>query len=123
MWSPDYPYPSDYVHSLLYEGGWIPYGNGWNATNLLQWGFTNESYQFQNMTNLITNASQQVNGTMALKYYDEAELISVNLTLYVYTYQATTILFYSPSIKGVQYEGNPVYAGLADTLYFYLTKT
>ena len=121
-WSPDYPYPSDYVNAMYLENGTYPAANGWNYTNLVSWGYIQEAQEWKNMTDLILKADSTANVTLALKYFDQAEQIAVNLTLYVYTYQANGFWFYAPWIHGVEYEENPMIGGGGDTLYFYLTK-
>ncbi|MEM4162299.1 MAG: ABC transporter substrate-binding protein [Thermoplasmata archaeon] len=121
-WSPDYPYPSDYVNAMYLENGTYPAANGWNYTNLVSWGYIQEAQEWKNMTDLIQKADSTANVTLALKYFDQAEQIAVNLTLYVYTYQANGFWFYAPWIHGVEYEENPMIGGGGDTLYFYLTK-
>ncbi|MEM4170531.1 MAG: ABC transporter substrate-binding protein, partial [Thermoplasmata archaeon] len=121
-WSPDYPYPSDYVNAMYLENGTYPAANGWNYTNLVSWGYIQEAQEWKNMTDLILKADSTANLTLAIKYFDQAEQIAVNLTLYVYTYQANGFWFYAPWIHGVEYEENPMIGGGGDTLYFYLTK-
>ncbi|MEM2117216.1 MAG: ABC transporter substrate-binding protein [Thermoplasmata archaeon] len=121
-WSPDYPYPSDYVNAMYLENGTYPAANGWNYTNLVSWGYIQEAQEWKNMTDLILKADSTANVTLAIKYFDQAEQIAVNLTLYVYTYQANGFWFYAPWIHGVEYEENPMIGGGGDTLYFYLTK-
>ena len=74
------------------------------------------------MTNLIIAANNATNESLALQYFDEAEVIAVNLTLYVYTYQENEIWIYSPYIHGVQYEENPMFGGSLDSVFMYLTK-
>jgi len=121
-WFPDYPYPSDYVNSLLLEGGWNPLGNSWNYTNLQAWGYTNEAQQFQNMTNLILKADSEPNETLALQYFDYAEQLAINLTLLVYTVDLNGIWVYTPNIQGMEYQQNPMYASGGDLIFIYLSK-
>ncbi len=121
-WTPDYPYPSDYVNPMYLQGGMTPVGNGMNYTNLMTWGYYQEAQQWKNMTNLIIAANNATNESLALQYFDEAEVIAVNLTLYVYTYQENEIWIYSPYIHGVQYEENPMFGGSLDSVFMYLTK-
>jgi len=121
-WAPDYPYPSDYINAMYLEGGTYPAANGWNYTNLMAWGYTQEAQEWKNMTDLILEADSTANETLAIHLYDQAEQIAVNLTLYVYTYQSNAFWFYAPWLHGVQYEENPMIGGGGDTLYFYLTK-
>ncbi|MEM0138031.1 MAG: ABC transporter substrate-binding protein, partial [Thermoplasmata archaeon] len=102
-WSPDYPYPSDYVNAMYLENGTYPAANGWNYTNLVSWGYIQEAQEWKNMTDLILKADSTANLTLAIKYFDQAEQIAVNLTLYVYTYQANGFWFYAPWIHGVEY--------------------
>jgi len=121
-WFPDYPYPSDYMNSLLLQGGWNPLGNGWNSTNLQNWGFNQEAQEFQNMTNLILKADNEPNETLALQYFDQAEQLSINLTLLVYTVDLNGIWVYSPSIQGMTYQQNPMYASGGDLIFIYIYK-
>ncbi|MDP8012455.1 MAG: ABC transporter substrate-binding protein, partial [Thermoplasmata archaeon] len=121
-WAPDYPYPSDYVNAMYLQGGTYAAANGWNYTNLMNAGWTQEAQEWQNMTNLILKADSTVNVTQSLMYYDEAEVIAVNLNLYVYTEQQNGFWYYAPYMHGVQYEENPMLGGGGDTLYMYLTK-
>jgi len=121
-WAPDYPYPSDYVNAMYLQGGTYASANGWNYTNLMNAGWTQEAQEWQNMTNLILKADSTTNVTQSLMYYDEAEVIAVNLNLYVYTEQQNGFWYYAPYMHGVQYEENAMIGGGGDTLYFYLTK-
>ena len=120
-WAPDYPYPSDYVNAMYLQGGTYSLSNGWNYTNLMNAGWTQEAQEWQNMTNLIFKADSTVNVTQSLMYFDEAEVIAVNLNLYVYTEQQNAFWYYAPNLLGVQYEENPMINGGGDTLYYYLT--
>ncbi len=121
-WTPDFPYPSDYVNAMYLQGGLFPFAGDWNYTNLMAWGYNNEAQEWNNMTELILKAESTGNETLAVHYFDQAEQIAVNLTLILYLYQQNAFWFYAPWIHGVQYEENPMYAGGGDTLYFYLTK-
>ncbi|MGC8691794.1 MAG: ABC transporter substrate-binding protein [Thermoplasmata archaeon] len=121
-WAPDFPYPSDYVNAMYLENGTYPGAYGWNYTNLMTWGYTQEAQEWENMTNLIHAAESTANETLALQDFDLAEVIAVNLNLYIYTEQTNQFWFYAPYLHGVQYEENPLYGGGGDTLYFYLTK-
>ncbi|MGC8619262.1 MAG: ABC transporter substrate-binding protein [Thermoplasmata archaeon] len=121
-WAPDYPYPSDYVNAMYLQGGTYAAANGWNYTNLMNAGWTQEAQEWQNMTNLILKAGYTTNITKSLQYYDEAEVIAVNLNLYVYTEQLNQLWYYAPYLHGAQYEENPILGGGGDTLFFYLTK-
>ncbi|MFP3318063.1 MAG: ABC transporter substrate-binding protein [Thermoplasmata archaeon] len=121
-WAPDYPYPSDYVNAMYLENGTYPGANGWNYTNLMSWGYKQEAQEWKNMTDLILKADSTSNVTLSLQYFDQAEQIAVNLTLYVYTLQQNGFWYYAPWIHGVEWEENPMIGGGGDTLYFYLTK-
>ena len=122
-WGPDYPYPPDYLNNMYLPSGFYPNGLGWNTSNLISWGYTNEANDFQNMTNYIINGDSSINQTVQFSDWKIAEQIAVNLTLYVYTYQQTGILYYAPWIHGIEYEENPIFAGSQDTMFFYLTKS
>jgi ABC-type transport system substrate-binding protein len=121
-WFPDYPYPSDYINSLILQNGWNPLGNCWNYTNLVSWGFTQESQEWQNMTNLINQANTETNETMALQYFDQAQQLSINMTLLVYLVDWAGHWVTTPSVSGLSYEENPMYGSGGEMLYIYLSK-
>jgi ABC-type transport system substrate-binding protein len=122
-WAPDYPYPSDYVNAMYLENGTYPGAYGWNYTNLMSWGYTQEAQEWENMTNLIHAAESTANETLAMQDFDLAEVIAVNLNLYIYTEQTNQFWYYAPYMHGVQYEENPMIGGSGDTIYSYLNKT
>jgi ABC-type oligopeptide transport system substrate-binding subunit len=122
FWAPDYPYPYDYIYNLYTSNGYFPIGDGWNTSNLLSSGYTQEAAEFQEMVNLINLGHNTINYTLAIKDFQMAQQIAINLTLYVYTDQLNEIWIYAPWIEGVQYEENPMIGGMGDTLYYYLIK-
>jgi ABC-type transport system substrate-binding protein len=121
-WTPDYPYPSDYVISMYQENGTYGYANGWNPELLSSVGQPNQSATDSLMNQYIAEAENTGNATLSISLYDKAEVLGVNLTLYTYTDQANGFWFYSSALHGVQNEENPMYAGSADTIYIYLSK-
>ncbi|MGC8630061.1 MAG: ABC transporter substrate-binding protein [Thermoplasmata archaeon] len=121
-WYPDYPFPSDYVIPFYQENGSYGISNGYNPQMFEMTGHPNQTAADILMNQYIADAQNTTNVTMALKYYDMAEVIAINLTFYVYTEQENGFWFYSPNIHGVQYEENPMYAGGYDNIYIYLSK-
>ncbi|MGC8630062.1 MAG: ABC transporter substrate-binding protein [Thermoplasmata archaeon] len=121
-WGPDYPFPSDYVVPMYGSSGYFGSATGWNTTVLNATGHFNQSREDAQMNEYITEAQNTGNATLALKLYDEAEVIAVNLTFYVYLYQVNALWFYSPLLKGSQYEQNPMIGGGAATAFIYLSK-
>ena len=121
-WTPDYPFPSDYVVSMYQEYGYCPYGSSWNPETLTLAGQANQSNEDTLMNQYIAEAQSTENVTTAVKYYDMAEVIGVNLTFYTYLDQINEAWFYSPSLHGAQYELNPIFGGSFDTIYIYLSK-
>ncbi|MCL5964064.1 MAG: ABC transporter substrate-binding protein [Candidatus Thermoplasmatota archaeon] len=121
-WAPDFPYPTDYVNAMYLQGGTYPAENGWSNTTLITAGHPSQAAEWTNMTNLILKGDNTGNATLAISYFDQAQQIAVNLTLYVYTQQENGFWFYSSYLHGAQYEQNPMLGGGGDTLYFYLTK-
>jgi peptide/nickel transport system substrate-binding protein len=122
IWIPDYPFPSDYIMAFYQENGTYPMGAGFNPTVLANAGQLTQANQTKAMENDIAMAMSTGNVTIALKYYDYAEEIAVNLTNSVYAQQVNWFWYYSPSLKGVQYEENPLFGGGGDTIYIYLSK-
>lgn len=121
-WAPDYPYPSDYENAMYLEGGFYTAANGMNSTNLISAGYYQEAGEWENMTELILKADSSINSTLAIEYFDQAEQIAVNLSLYLYTYQQNGMWIFAPWISGMSYEENPMFGGSDAILYFYLTK-
>jgi hypothetical protein len=74
------------------------------------------------MNQYIADAENTGNVSLALKYYDQAEILGVNLTFYVYLYQLNIFWFYSTAIHGMQYQQNPIYGGDRQIIFIYLTK-
>ena len=120
--APDFPYPSDYIIPMYQENGTFCVGNGWNPQTLLAANQTNQSIEDALMNQYIADAQNTGNSTLALKYYDQAEVLGVNLTFYTYTEQTNGFCFYSRAIYGVQFEQNPIYSGHGDTIYIYLSN-
>ncbi|MEM3334156.1 MAG: ABC transporter substrate-binding protein [Thermoplasmata archaeon] len=124
-WTPDYPFPSDYINGMYWQEGFYPSGDGMNYTNIVSAGYAQEANEFQELQTLIANGEAAGNATQSLHYYDEAEVLAVNLTLMVYTYQQNNMWFFEPYLHGFQYEMNPMFGGSTpdqDLLYIYLTK-
>jgi len=122
LWAPDYPFPSDYVIPIYQENGTFGAGNGWNPQMLETAGHPNQAKEDTLMNQYITEAQNTGNATLALKLYDKAEVVGVNLTLGVYANQQNWLFFYSSEIRGVQYEENPMFGAGGITIYIYLTK-
>jgi len=121
-WLPDYPYPSDYMMGLYFYGGTYASGSGFNSTILANIGEKNQSLQINLMNQYILNGMSTPNATLAINYFDQAEMIAVNLTAYVYTAQGNSFWVYSTTLKGESYEQNPLYGGSGITIYIYLSK-
>jgi ABC-type transport system substrate-binding protein len=121
-WTPDFPFPSDYVIPMYSEGGMFGTGYGYTPQVFTAAGYPNESATDVLMNEYLTVAQSTGNASLAIKYYDQAEVLGVNLTLYVYVSQENGFLFYSTALHGVQYEQNPIFAGATATIYIYLSK-
>jgi hypothetical protein len=107
---------------MYQEYGYCPYGSSWNPETLTLAGQANQSNEDTLMNQYIAEAQSTENVTTAVKYYDMAEVIGVNLTFYTYLDQINEAWFYSPSLHGAQYELNPIFGGSFDTIYIYLSK-
>ncbi|MEM3237721.1 MAG: ABC transporter substrate-binding protein [Thermoplasmata archaeon] len=122
-WAPDYPFPSDYMIPMYQENGTYGAANAWNPQILAAAGHPNQAKEDALMNQYIADAQATGNATLALKYYDQAEVLGVNLTFYTYTEQENAFWFYSSNLHGVQYEQNAIYGGGGDTMYIYLWKS
>ncbi len=121
-WTPDFPFPSDYVIPMYGEAGMFGMGYGYTPQVFAAAGHPNQAKEDALMNQYIADAQATGNATLALKYYDEAEVLGVNLTFYVYTEQQNGFLYYSTALHGAQYEQNPIFAGAMATIYIYLSK-
>ncbi|MEM4058853.1 MAG: ABC transporter substrate-binding protein [Thermoplasmata archaeon] len=121
-WFPDYPFPSDYIIPMYQENGTYSYANGYTPQILASAGHSNQSAIDTLMNQYIADGQSTGNATLAIKYYDQAEQLAVNMTFFVYAAQLNGFWFYSSALKGVQYEMNPAINGGVDGIYIYLSK-
>jgi hypothetical protein len=122
-WAPDFPYPSDYLIPMYQENGSYGAANCWNPQTLIEAGQPGQAAEDALMNAYIADAQATGNATLGLKYYDQAEVLGVNLTFYTYTMQGNGFWNYNSALHGVQYEQNAIFAGGADTMYIYLWKS
>ena len=122
-WVADYPFPSDYMIPMYSANGTFgsPFGN--SPQVFTAGGQAAQAAEDALMNQYLNDALQTGNSTLAIKNYDQAEVLGVNLTLDVYEYQSNQFWFYSPVLHGVQYEENPVYNSGGVTIYIYLSKS
>jgi hypothetical protein len=121
-WLPSSSFPSALISPLYGETGTIPMSVGWNPQVLTAAGQISEANNDTQMNNYINEAMSTGNVSLALKYYDMAYVLAINLTFYVYEYQENGFWFYSSALHGFQYEENPMYAPGPDIMYIYLSK-
>jgi ABC-type oligopeptide transport system substrate-binding subunit len=121
-WGPDFPFPSDYIVPMYQESGYYGYANCWNPQILESVGQASQAANDTLMNQYIADAQSTGNATLALKYYDQAEILGVNLTFYAYLNQVNNFWFYSSTIHGMQYEQNPIYGGDGQIIFIYLSK-
>jgi ABC-type transport system substrate-binding protein len=118
---PDFPFPSDYIVAMFQESiGGAMYG--WTPQGFAAAGYPAQANEDALLNQYIADAEQSGNETLVLSLYEKANVLSTNLTLQVYFEQANMFWFYSSTLRGVQYEKNPVYGGEEDTIFIYLTK-
>ncbi len=117
-WSPDYPFPSANMVPMYQEDGWSATANGYNPQLLAAVGQTNASNEDALMNQYIADAENTGNASLAIKYYDQAEVLAINLTFYTYLYQPNQQWYYSPYIHDIQLY--PVYGG--EIALMYLSK-
>jgi ABC-type transport system substrate-binding protein len=108
MWGPDYPFPSDYVIPMYSSTGYFGGAAGYNATVLESSGQYNQTNIINQTNQYILDAQNTGNTTLALKYYDQAEVLAVNLTFYVYLMQSNYFWYSSPLLRGIQNIDNTI---------------
>jgi hypothetical protein len=121
-WVPDYPFPSDYLVPMYQENGTYASAFGYTPQIFTVAGYPNEANEDAVMNQYLAEAVNTGNVSLALSLYDKAEVLGVNLTLCVYTYQTTNFEFYSSAVHGAQYEENAIYNGGGNIIYIYLSK-
>jgi ABC-type transport system substrate-binding protein len=117
-WTPDFPFPSANMIPMYQEAGWSGAANGYNPQLLASVGQTNASNEDALMNQYIADGENTGNASLAIKYYDEAEVLAINLTFYTYLYQVNQLWYYSPSIHDIQLY--PIYGG--EIALMYLSK-
>lgn len=125
-WNPPWNWPTatfDFLYLAGEYGGYIPPANGIDYGSLNAWGYTQEAQQWSEMNNLTLSGISASNSTTALKYFDQAEQIAINMSLYVYLYQANGIYVSAPNIHGLSMEMNPIGNSATQMFYNYLTIT
>jgi hypothetical protein len=121
-WVPDYPFPSDYLIPMYQENGTYASAFGYTPQVLEAAGQSAQAIEDAQMNQYLAEAVNTGNVSLALSLYDKAEVLGVNLTLCVYTYQTTNFEFYSSAVHGAQYEENAIYNGGGNIIYIYLSK-
>ena len=109
-WSPDYPYPTDYLG---------PLGTPDNTSHLAadsmtpyyfsMMGHPNQSREFKSMISEYNNGSNAANTTVALQWFQKENEQLVNLTFYVYLFQSHDFYVTSPHVNGnyiIRYQEN-----------------
>jgi peptide/nickel transport system substrate-binding protein len=131
-WAPDYPWPTDYTVPMLLPGITYdtPYGGYYTATNGFNieyfQGDANGTGQVANMTKMLnwiddSTGANATNLDLALWESQQANLMGMNLTLYVPEFQLFNHVYYRTWITGMEKEANPLLGGQW-LLYAYLSK-
>jgi hypothetical protein len=135
-WAPDYPYPTDYlgpmalpVNSSTYPGpnDMTPYWFNGNTSNPLM----GQSSMVSQANNLTSMHSDYLNATVydpahAESWFHAMNDMLINMTFYVYIFQAYTFWIYNTSVDKnalLQWEQS-TYTGMSgDLLYQYVKYT
>jgi ABC-type transport system substrate-binding protein len=135
-WAPDYPYPTDYMGPMAYPAitstypGADGYYPSWfsNSSNPVS-GLAGMKVQYDNLTAMVNeylNGAAAGNPTIALQNFHALNEMLVNMTFYVYLYQASSFWLINSHITGssiTNYQENVMMGGGGDLMYNYLTLT
>jgi ABC-type transport system substrate-binding protein len=135
-WAPDYPYPTDYLGPMAYptSESFYPGSNGFypawfNGSANPVSGLPGMREQYGNLTAMVQeflNGSTTGNPTIALKNFHMMNEMLVNMTFYVYLYQANSFwVVNSHTVPSTitNYQENVMMGGGGDLMYNYLAYT
>ncbi|MEM0050500.1 MAG: ABC transporter substrate-binding protein [Candidatus Bathyarchaeia archaeon] len=123
-WNPPWNYPTATMTFLYLSGeygGYLPPANGIDYGYLNSLGYSKEAQQWNELNNYILSGKNANNTAAALKFFDLADQIAVNMTMYVYLYQSNGIYITSPEIQGMNWEMNPLTNSATQMFYNYLS--
>ena len=115
-WGPDYPYPTDYMEpmALPVNTSNYPGSNDFTPYYFSLMGHPNQSGVFKSMISEYNNGTAASNIAAALQWFQKMNEELVNMTFYVYLYQAHAFFVTSPHINGndiINYQENVIGAG------------
>ncbi len=117
-WSPDYPYPTDYMLPMAYPGNsstypgpndFTPYWFGYNTSNPTR--NVTEALVLQKMRDEYVNGSTSTNVNTVITDFQAMNENLVNMTFYVYLYQA-----YAKQIISTMVPQSIVYHDMENTM-------
>jgi ABC-type transport system substrate-binding protein len=125
-WAADFPHPSDFVINLYAPTGAYAGANGWSVQYLNSTGHINQAKLYQQLINLINEADNTENSTLAAELYKQVAQTAIDLYMYIYTVQPNAMWVVAPYMTGfhnnIQYEENPMIGGSSDGLYYWWVK-
>ncbi len=110
-WSPDYPFPTDYLNPMAnplngttYPGpnDFTPWWFGYNTSG--PYHNVSEANIMYQMLSAYSNGTKQVSTTQALYWFHQENNMLINMTYYTYAYQANAFLTLSSSVNFTQAE-------------------
>ncbi|MGC8505550.1 MAG: hypothetical protein ACP5NK_02430, partial [Thermoplasmata archaeon] len=126
-WAPDYPYPSDYMGPMadpapasLYPGANGMFPQFISTVN------TTESHILNSMSEIFNESQTAASPALAEMLYHQLNEQLINMTFYVYLFQAPEFTIAASSInqaKLVQYQENVMIGGGGDLLYNLISYT
>ncbi|MEM0136127.1 MAG: ABC transporter substrate-binding protein, partial [Thermoplasmatales archaeon] len=135
-WSPDYPYPTDYLGPMAYpsmnsiDAGSDGFYPSWfNSTSNPVSGVPGMAVQYNNLTEMVNEylaAGAATNQSVLLKYYHQMNEMLVNMTEYVFLYQVNSFWIVTskvPQTEIVDTQENPMIGGAIDLVFDYLSYT
>lgn len=130
LWTPDYPYPTDYVGPMAWPninnriaGAYGYFPQWFNSSSNPVSGVPGMTTQYDNLTAMVNEyetGTASTNQTVAVKYFQQMNEMLVNMTFFVYLYQQNAFWVVNsdiPQSSIIKYQENPMLG--ADLEFWY----
>lgn len=135
LWTPDYPYPTDYVGPMAWPNennriaGAYGYFPSWfNSSSNPVSNVSGMSTQYNNLTEMVNEyltGSTATNQSVVVKYFQQMNEMLVNMTFFVYLYQQNAYWVVNSKIPQsdiIKYQENPMLGAMLEFWYNLLPK-